>query len=268
MQIKKIISLTLLVVASFSVFGCGGNDEKSTDKQEANSEVLILAAASLTDALQELATAYNQSHNVKLTFSFGASGALRQQIENGGVADIFFSASKKEMDALESQGELLPNTRQELLQNEIVLVAPKDNKTLQSFADLKNADVKKVALGEPKGVPAGQYAEETLQNLGLLDAVRAKVVYGSDVRQVLAWVASGEADAGIVYATDAAITPDVRVVAQAPANSHKPIIYPAAVLKASINPEGAKEFLAFASSPEGKKIFAKYGFVVDNTKSN
>lgn len=268
MRIKKIVGLALLVVASFSVLGCGGNNAKTADKQDANNEVRILAAASLTDALQELATVYHQNHNVKLTFSFGASGALRQQIENGGVADIFFSASKKEMDALESQGELLPNTRQELLQNEIVLVVPQDNKTLQSFADLKNANVKKVALGEPKGVPAGQYAEETLQSLGLLDAVRAKAVYGSDVRQVLAWVASGEADAGIVYATDAAITPDVRVVAQAPANSHKPIIYPAAVLNASTNPEGAKEFLAFTSSPEGRKIFAKYGFVVESTKAN
>ena len=144
-----------------------------------------------------------------------------------------------------------------------MLIVPKEGgKDITSFDQLTSDTITHVALGEPKGVPVGQYSEDILTKLGILDAVKAKAVYGSDVRQVLAWVASGEADAGLVYATDAAISSDVRVVAKAPAGTHKDIIYPAAILKDSKHLDTAKDFLAFVSNDKNKERFAKYGFEV------
>ena len=127
---------------------------------------------------------------------------------------------------------------------------------------MTNENIQHIALGEPKGVPVGQYSEEIFTNLGILDAVKSKAVYGSDVRQVLAWVESGEADCGVVYATDAAISDKVKVIAIAPDDSHKPVIYPAAVIKDSKNVDESKKFLEFTSSDSAKKIFEKYGFTV------
>ena len=127
---------------------------------------------------------------------------------------------------------------------------------------MTNENIQHIALGEPKGVPVGQYSEEIFTNLGILDAVKSKAVYGSDVRQVLAWVESGEADCGVVYATDAAISDKVKVIAIAPDDSHKPVIYPAAVIKDSKNVDESKKFLEFTSSDSVKKIFEKYGFTV------
>ena len=133
-------------------------------------------------------------------------------------------------------------------------------KDIQSFADLTRSDVRHVALGEPKGVPVGQYTEEILTQLGILDQVKPKAVYGSDVRQVLAWTETGDADCGVVYATDAAVSAKVRVAARAPEGSHKPVIYPAAVIKGTRHLAEAKDFLAFTSSAEARTLFAKYGF--------
>lgn len=218
-------------------------------------ELHVSAAASLTDVMNEIGKDYEAEHpNVKVVFNYGSSGALQQAIENGGDADLFFSAAQKQMNALEKAG---------LLQNEVVLIVPKEGgKDITSFDQLTSDTITHVALGEPKGVPVGQYSEEILTKLGILDAVKAKAVYGSDVRQVLAWVASGEADAGLVYATDAAISSDVRVVAKAPAGTHKDIIYPAAILKDSKHLDTAKDFLAFVSNDKNKERFAKYGFEV------
>lgn len=224
----------------------------------------VSAAASLSDVMKDLATRYAQDNPaVKLTFNFGSSGALEQAIENGGKADLFFSAAQKQMDMLKVAGELAEGTRRDLLRNEVVLIAPKDSALkLEGFADLARADVKRVALGEPKGVPVGQYSEEILTTLNLLDAVTAKAVYGSDVRQVLSWVEAGEVDCGIVYATDAAVSDKVQVVAVAPEGSHKPVVYPAAVIKSSKQADAAKKFLDFMTSEPAKKIFERHGFTV------
>ena len=134
-------------------------------------------------------------------------------------------------------------------------------KNLTSFEDLTRSDLQHIALGEPKGVPVGQYTEEILNKLGILDTVKAKAVYGSDVRQVLSWVEAGEADCGVVYATDAAIASDkVKIVAEAPADSHKPVIYPVAIIKDSKQIDEAKKFLDFITSDKSKAVFEKYGF--------
>lgn len=254
---KKIfIPIVAMISILFLITGC------VSQKQETKVELHISAAASLTDVMKELAADYQKIHpEAEIKFNFGSSGALQQAIENGGEADLFFSAAQKQMDALDKAGELADGTRKDLLFNEVVLIVPKDSvKDIHSFADIKTEKVSHIALGEPKGVPVGQYAEEIFQAMNMLDQAKAKAAYASDVRQVLAWVESGEADCGIVYATDAAISDKVQVAAKAPAGSHQPIIYPAAILKSSSQKDMAKDFLAFVSSKDSAAVFQKYGF--------
>ena len=262
---KKVLAL-ITMSAMLMMVGCG---EKVEDKPAANNaepvELHVAAAASLTDVMKELAEYYQKEHpNVKITFNFGSSGALQQAIENGGQTDIFFSAAQKQMDALEKSNNLAEGTRTNLLVNEVVLIVPSDSKLdIKDFNDLTRDDIQHIALGEPKGVPVGQYTEEILTKLNILDAVKAKAVYGSDVRQVLSWVEAGEADCGVVYATDAAVAGDkVKVIAKAPADSHKPVIYPVAIIKDSKHMNEDKDFLKFVQSDKAKAAFEKYGFEI------
>jgi molybdate transport system substrate-binding protein len=228
----------------------------------AQNDLTISAAISLKDALDEAKGIYEKDHpGVAIAANYGASGTLQLQIEQGAPVDVFFSAAPKQMDALEMKGLLLAGTRKDVLQNEVVLIVPKDSKLgLTSFKDLTRVDVKHVALGEPASVPAGQYAKETLTSLGIYDAVNAKAVLGKDVRQVLTYVETGDADAGIVYATDAMSSAKVTVIATAPPKSHALVIYPAAVIAATKNPAAAKAFLDFLEGPRGTAVFEKYGF--------
>lgn len=253
--------LTLICAAGLLMTGCGGGTaEKSAEPVELH----VSAAASLTNAMNELAELYAKDNpNVKIIFNFGSSGALQQAIENGGETDLFYSAAQKQMNALEEKGELAEGTRKNLLENAVVLIVPSDStKDIKSYEDVATDKVQKIALGEPKGVPVGQYSEEIFTNLNILDAVKAKAVYGSDVRQVLAWTESGEVDCGVVYATDAAISDKVKVICAAPEGTHKPVIYPAAAIKSSKNLDAAKKFLDFTGSDAAKKVFEKYGFKV------
>ena len=261
---KKLVAALLAATTLFTL-GCGSEPAEKSERVPDNKaiELHVAAAASLTDAMKEVAEAYKAEHpEVTLTFNFGSSGALQQAIENGGETDLFFSAAQKQMNALEKSDNLAAGTRKDLLENSVVLIVPRDSKIeLASFADLTRPELKHIALGEPKGVPVGQYTEEILTKLNILDQVKEKAVYGSDVRQVLSWVAAGEADCGVVYATDAAIDPKVKAAAKAPEGSHKPVIYPAAVIKGTKHPDEAKAFLDFTSSDTAKAIFEKYGFV-------
>lgn len=226
-------------------------------------ELLVSAAASLTDVMKELGQTYSaKESNVKITYTFGSSGALQTQIEEGAPSDIFMSAAQKQMDALAQKSLLVDDTRKDLLVNEVVLITPKSSETVKSFDDVNTDKVKKIALGEPKSVPVGQYSEEIFTSLKCLDSVKKKAVYGSDVRQVLTWVESGDADCGVVYATDAATTDQVRIAANAPEGSHQPVVYPVSVLKSSKHAEAAKAFLDFLSTDEAKTVFEKYGFTV------
>lgn len=227
-------------------------------------ELTILAAASLTDATAKLAELYKEvAPNVTLTFSYGASGALQTQIEEGAPADIFMSAAIKQMTALDEAGLLLADTKKDLLINKIVLIVPKESTlALTSFEDVGGDTVKTVALGEPEGVPVGQYSEQVFTNLGILDAVKAKANYGSDVKQVLTWVESGEVDCGVVYSTDAKTTEKVSIVCEAPEGSHEDIVYPAAVIGSSASPEEAKKFLDFLSTDEAAAVFEEFGFSI------
>lgn len=228
-------------------------------------ELIVSAAASLTDVMNELKADYEKENpGSKITPTYGSSGTLQTQIEEGAPADIFFSAATKQMTALEQKGLILSDTKKNLLLNKIVMITPKGStKGISAFADAASSKVSKIALGEPKSVPVGQYAEKVFTSLKILDPVKKKAVYGSDVRQVLTWVETGSVDCGVVYATDAATTDKVQTVAEAPKGSSDPVIYPVAVLKSSKNPEAAKAFLAFLSGEEGKAAFVKYGFSVN-----
>lgn len=255
-------TLTFLVLALFImafVAGCGGTKEPAkTEPVNLN----ISAAASLTDAAGELKTLYETKNaGVTLTYNLAASGTLQKQIEEGAPADLFISAGKSQMDALSQKGLIVEESRQDLLGNELVLIAGKDSK-LAKFEDLTDASVGKISIGTPETVPAGNYAKETLTNLKLWEQLQPKMVLAKDVRQVLTYVETGNVDAGLVYRTDAATSDKVKIIAAAPAGSSKPIVYPMAVIKSTKLQKDAEDFAAFLTTDEAVKIFEKYGFKV------
>ncbi|MBH8561411.1 molybdate ABC transporter substrate-binding protein [Nostoc sp. CENA67] len=230
---------------------------------QSDTNLLVSAAASLKDAMEEIKLLYQQSKpNVNINYNFGASGALQQQIEQGAPADIFISAGKKQVDALEQKQLLVAGTRSILAKNRLVLIVPKGVAGVTSFYNLKDSKIKKIAIGEPRSVPAGQYAEQVLDKLKILPQVKSKLVYANNVRQVLASVESGNADAGLVYATDAKISDKVKAVVAADEKYHSPIVYPLAVVKSSKNVSAAKEFVQFLSSGQAKLVLKKYGFIL------
>ena len=260
---NRIISAALAVMtaglcACSNAKGISAPADSSTDTEE----VTILAAASLTDVCTELDKIYAQTHpEVKLTFSFGSSGALQTQIEEGAPADIFFSASTKQMNALKEEGLMVTDSIDELLENKIVLIVPADSdKGIASFDDAVTDKVSMIGLGEPESVPAGQYAEEIFTTLGTLEQVKAKANYGTDVRTVLSWVETGDVDCGVVYATDAYSSDKVKIVAEAPEGSCRKVIYPAGIVGSSAHKDAAKEFVDFLGSDTGMEVFEKYGF--------
>jgi molybdate transport system substrate-binding protein len=226
-------------------------------------ELVISAAASLKDAMLDIQKQYTEDRkSVSLVFNFGASGSLQQQIEQGAPVDIFISAANTQIDALKAKGLLVDSSIIVLVGNMLVLVVPGDSPFKGDFASLKDPVIKKIALGEVKSVPAGQYALEVFNALKIKDDVLSKGVFARDVREVLAWVETGNADAGIVYKTDANIAKGkVRIVATAPDKTHKKIVYPAAIIKDSKNIKAAKEFLSYLEEKKAQAVFAKYGFV-------
>ena len=226
-------------------------------------EILVAAAASLKNAYEEelIPMFEAQYPGVTVKGTYDSSGKLQTQIEEGLEADVFMSAAKKQMKALDEEGMIDSDSIVDLLENKIVLIVPTgSDKGIQSFEDIVKAD--SIALGDPASVPAGQYSEEALTNLGLWDQIQDKTSFGTNVTEVLNQVAAGSADAGIVYATDAASMADqVEVVAEAPEGSLKTRgVYPVAVVKDSANAEVAANFVEFLTTDEAMKVFEAYGF--------
>lgn len=261
--IKK-TSLTILglILLSASLVSCGpGNNEVDTPGEK---EILISAAASLTDVMEELAVLYqNDNQQTKILFTFGSSGALQAQIEEGAPVDIFMSAAQKQMETLQQAGLMEDDTVRTLLINKVVLIVPKGALLISSFEDLKADDIQRIAIGDPGNVPVGQYSQEIFQNLNMEDMIKHKLIFANDVRTVLTWVENDEVDCGLVYATDAYTSDRVDIVTEAPAGSHKEVTYPVGVVKGSKEGSEAKRFLEFLNTSTAISIFEKYGFAMN-----
>lgn len=263
---KSALALSGIILASAFLYGCGSAPQKTAEKpaQPAAAELTISAAVSLKDALSDIQKNYQTKHpNVKLVFNLGASGSLQKQIEQGAPADVFISAAPKQMNELQEKNLIDKATLKNLVENKLVVVVPNNTSlSIAAYDDLAGENVKRIAIGEPKVVPAGQYAAEALNKLSLWEKVQDKIVYAKDVRTVLTYAETGNVDAGIVYKTDAASSNKVKIAATAPAGSHQPIIYPAAVIATTKNPQEAAAFLAYLVEPESRAVFEKYGFTM------
>jgi molybdate transport system substrate-binding protein len=240
-----------------------GTSTENTEPQE-TVELTISAAASLTDAMKEIETNYELAHPyIELNFNFGASGALQQQIEQGAPADVFVSAATKNMNALVDEKLIASGDQKNLLQNSLVAIIPADSSnTVTSEKDLTADSIKTVAIGIPESVPAGTYAKEALTNAKLWDQLEGKLVQGKDVRQVLQYVETGNADAGFVYKTDALTSDQVKIAFEVDKNSYTPANYPVGIIEGTKHRTEAEQFYTYLQTPEVLDVFAKYGFSI------
>lgn len=227
----------------------------------AETELLVSAAASLTESFKEIGKSFMAKNpGVKVRFNFAATGPLLQQIAQGAPADVFASADQESMGKAEKGGFILPGSRADFAGNSLVLIAPVNLPMVTGLGDLKSSRVQKIAMGNPDSVPVGRYTKAALEKQGLWEALAPKCVMGISVKQALEYVMRGEVEAGFVYATDGAAAKDkVRVVAEIPTVNR--IVYPVAIVAASANKEKGQAFIGYLRSPEAQGILAKYGFV-------
>ena len=227
-----------------------------------SAEVNVYAAASLTDVLKEIAASYEKQSSDKIIFNLGASSLLARQITERAPADIFFSADEAKMDDLQKAGLIVSDTRHDMLSNALVIVVPNDSQlTITSPGDLLTK-INKIAVADPRAVPAGIYTKEYLSGLGLWEKLESKIVPTENVRAALAAVESGNVDAGFVYKTDANISKKVKIAFSVPVEKGPAILYPAAIVKETRNRVAAENFLRYLQSDNARKLFERYGFIV------
>lgn len=258
---KNILLLLLGLIFIGTLAGCA---TKGEDKDTVKKEIVISAAASLREALEELKVEYENNENVTLTFNFGASGSLQKQIEEGAPADIFISAGEKQFIALEEGGYIEDGSKKNIVNNDLVLIVNKEYedeiKSLEDLESLKGY----IAIGEIGSVPAGQYAEEVLTYYNKWTSIEKDIVYAKDVKQVVSYVESGEAACGIVYKSDAIHLENSTVAMSFDEESHKPISYPGGIIKSSKVKKEAELFLKYLTEGDGAKVLEEYGFKVNN----
>ena len=225
-------------------------------------EISVFAAASLTDALKQIAANYEKQSGDKIAFNFGASNLLARQITEGAPADVFLSADEAKLDELQNAGLILTETRRDLLSNVLVIVAPIDGKTTITSPEDLLSKTQKIAVADPRAVPAGIYTKEYLSGIGLWDKLENKIVPTENVRAALAAVESGNVDTGFVYQTDANISKKVKVAFAVPIEKGPAIRYPVAILKETKNKSAAENFLKHLESESARKLFEQYGFIV------
>ncbi|MCF2647168.1 molybdate ABC transporter substrate-binding protein [Niallia circulans] len=257
---KFLLLLALLILAS-----CSNNGENTSSSKKETFSLTISAAASMQDSLNTIKKKFEEEHpDITLTFNFGSSGALQQQIAQGAPVDLFFSAAQDKLDLLVDDGLIKESDHIDLVKNNLVLITNKQsNVTINRFADLETLDKEKIAIGIPESVPAGNYAKETLQTLHIWEKVQENIITAKDVRQVLSYVETNNVGAGIVYGTDAKTSDSVEVVATAEESSHSPIVYPIGIIKDSKNYEAAKTFYDYLQTPTSLKVFEEDGFIVN-----
>jgi molybdate transport system substrate-binding protein len=270
-----LLSLIIIIAASFLAAPFQQREFRSSN---ATSTILVAAAASLQKSLQEITPLYTKENiNRSVNYNFAASGALQQQIERGAPVDIFISAAEKQMNDLKVKGLLVAGTYRDLLTNQLVLVVPKQSTAkITDFGQLvgvaspeeNRSQIRRIAIGEPRTVPAGQYATEVFKKLGIFDRIKSKFVLASNVRAVLTAVETGNADAGIVYLTDANSSDKIEIVATADPKLHDPIRYSIAVLKSSKSLAASRQYIEFLQSKSARDVFVKYGFGIAKYRSN
>lgn len=253
---KKIIYFFVMICFVLLPIGCTPEDK------EEKTTLMISAAASLTDVLNELKPVFEDEHpSIELAYNFGGSGKLAQMIIQGAPSDVFLSASESDMDKLQVEDLVLKETRVNFAENELALIANKNNPVkVSSFNEISSVTVDHLAVGEPESVPVGRYTKQMLEHLSLWDSLQGSLVLSSDVRQVLTHVELGNADAGIVYASDVLRSEKIIIVAAADSDWHEPIMYPGAVVTDTSQTDEAKVFLAFLTSEKGQELLHKHGF--------
>src|SRR5579859_5294542 len=226
-------------------------------------EITVFAAASLTDALREIALEYQKRSGDHIVFNLAGSSTLARQIEEGAPADLFFSADEAQMNRLQAKGKIVESTRRDRLSNSLVIVVAADHgANVRSPRDLASSQVRRITLGDPKAVPIGVYARNYLENLSLWQAVAPKVVPTENVRGALAAVEQGNADASIVYKTDALVSKRVAIAYAVPAQEGPKIRYPVALVRGAKEPQAALGFLAYLDGESAARIFERRGFLV------
>lgn len=267
MKFTNSLKYILLLMLIFVMSACG-NGETADEREEGTHSgnavegtITVSAAASLVDALEEVAERFNEEYpEVEVDFNFGGSGALMQQITQGAPADLFFSANETHFEEVVNEGYIDEENTVDLLRNEIVLVVPVDS-TVESFDELENAD--RIAVGNPESVPAGEYSMEAFENMDIMEEIESKFIFATDVRQVLNYVETENVDAGVVYHTDALTSDGIEVVDTAPEDSHSPVIYPLGTLNDTDNPKAQRAFYEFVQSEEAGEVFNEYGFIIE-----
>lgn len=267
MLVTNLCRYSFLLFLLLFLVGCGTDSEPSAHPPHSSTptervELMVSAAASLSDAMIEIKHAFETEHpTVIVTYTFGSSGKLATQIEQGAPSDLFLSASQTDMDRLQQHQLIVTPSRTNFTRNELALITRKDNPMeAHSFEAIASLPFTHLAIGEPESVPAGRYAMETLTHLLIWDSVKDKLVFASDVRQVLTYVESGNADLGIVYKTDVNASENVKVIGVASPKWHKPISYPGAILSTTSHQTTAQLFLDFVTGEKGQAILTKYGF--------
>ncbi len=253
----RVLMLATVVAFALAVASCGGDPDEP---------VLVFAAASLTDPLTALAATYEEESGVEVDLNFAGSNALARQIVAGAPADLFLSAGASPVDLLTEEGLVVESEVRELLGNELVVVTRSDNLVVESLESLQTDTVGRLTIVDPGLGPAGRYAEQALRSAGIWDAILPKIVMASDVRAVLAYVEAGNADAGIVYRTDATTAQDVRVAFGVPGELHSPIRYLGVVPEGADRPESATRLLEFLTSEDAAAEFGRFGFLAASSR--
>lgn len=259
---KRLFFVVVWFQLLFALSACSPNSDN--EKNNKSIELTISAAISLNEALTEIQSEFTKKHpNIHISLNLAGSGTLQQQIIQGAPVDIFISASAEKFTELEKRDLIKKQSKKNLLSNELVLITNKTSKLIvQKYEDLTASTVKKIAIGTPESVPAGMYARQSLDNLGIWDEVEEKILYAKDVRQVLTYVETGNVDAGIVYMTEAKSSGKVKILTKANPATHDQIIYPAGIISKTKHVKEATLFYDYLTSTYASNIFKKYGFIV------
>ncbi|WP_099203042.1 molybdate ABC transporter substrate-binding protein [Miniphocaeibacter massiliensis] len=261
---KYLLIFSMLLALLLTFTACNKNTKETevnkTEESKETVKLTVAAAASLTESFNEMKPLLLEK-GLDIDFTYGASGTLQKQIEEGAGIDAFISASTKNMNKLVEGNFVKKNNVKTIVKNALVLIVPDDNKEIKNIEGL--VEVKgKISIGEPEVVPAGQYAKEALINYGLWDKLNEKFVYGKDVKSVLSYVSTGEVDAGFVYKSDTTGVEKIKIVEEVNPSKYTEVIYPGAVIEESKEKDAAQSFIDYLSTDEAKQILEKYGFVV------